>query len=121
MRAAVCPRYGPPEVLQLREVKKPVPRDGQVLIEIHATTVTPSDCFIRSANRSAPLATQILMRLVLGVTSWRMLILLDSVTLIGRLRIPCPTYSRTSPGRRAEGNAFFGYMAYTSMVGRKAK
>ena len=46
MRAAVCTRYGPPEVLQLREVDKPVPRDDEVLIQIRATTVTSSDWFI---------------------------------------------------------------------------
>jgi len=68
MRAAVCMRYGPPEVLQLREVEKPFPRDDEVLIKIHATTVNSSDCFIRSAVRSAPLATQVLMRLALGIT-----------------------------------------------------
>jgi NADPH:quinone reductase-like Zn-dependent oxidoreductase len=68
MRAAVCTRYGPPEVLQLREVDKPVPRDDEVLIQIRATTVTSSDWFIRSALSSAPITTQILMRLVMGAT-----------------------------------------------------
>jgi NADPH:quinone reductase-like Zn-dependent oxidoreductase len=68
MRAVVCTRYGPPEVLQLREVEKPVPSDDEVLIKIHATTVNSSDWFIRSALRSAPVITQILMRLVIGIT-----------------------------------------------------
>jgi NADPH:quinone reductase-like Zn-dependent oxidoreductase len=68
MRAAVCTRYGPPEVLQLQEVEKPVPGDDEVLIKIHATTVTSSDWFIRSALRFAPVTTQILMRLVMGIT-----------------------------------------------------
>ena len=68
MRAAVCTQYGPAEVLQLREVEKPVPTDDEVLIKIHATTVNSSDWFIRSALRSAPVITQILMRLVMGIT-----------------------------------------------------
>jgi NADPH:quinone reductase-like Zn-dependent oxidoreductase len=47
MRAIFCTGYGPPEVLQLREVEKPLPKDRQVLIRIHATTVSAADCEIR--------------------------------------------------------------------------
>jgi NADPH:quinone reductase-like Zn-dependent oxidoreductase len=47
MKAIVCPGYGPPEVLQLREVEKPIPRDNEVLIRRRATTVTAADCEIR--------------------------------------------------------------------------
>jgi NADPH:quinone reductase-like Zn-dependent oxidoreductase len=46
MKAALCTRYGPPEVLQLRDVPDPVPGARDVLIRIRATTVTPSDCYI---------------------------------------------------------------------------
>ncbi len=75
MKAAVCTRYGPPEVLQLRDVEKSVPKNDEVLIKIHATTVTSSDWFIRSAIRSAPLAIQIMMRLLVGITRPRKSIL----------------------------------------------
>ena len=50
MKAVVWTAYGPPEVLQLRDVETPVPGDREVLIKIHATTVTKGDCEIRSLD-----------------------------------------------------------------------
>jgi NADPH:quinone reductase-like Zn-dependent oxidoreductase len=47
MKAIVCTKYGPPEVLQLREVKNPRPKNNEVLIKIHATAVTATDCMLR--------------------------------------------------------------------------
>jgi NADPH:quinone reductase-like Zn-dependent oxidoreductase len=50
MRAAINEEYGPPEVVRLMEVDKPVPGDHDVLIKIHATTVNRTDCGFRSAE-----------------------------------------------------------------------
>src|SRR5438105_14659983 len=47
MRAAVCTAYGPPEVLQIRTVPDPRPRDKEVCIRLSATAVTASDCIVR--------------------------------------------------------------------------
>jgi NADPH:quinone reductase-like Zn-dependent oxidoreductase len=50
MKAAVHTRYGPPEVVRVREVPEPVPKDDEVLVKVHATTVNRTDCHYRSAT-----------------------------------------------------------------------
>ena len=49
MKAVVCTGYGPPGVLQLREVAKPVPKEDEVLIRIYATTVAIEDTHMRGS------------------------------------------------------------------------
>jgi NADPH:quinone reductase-like Zn-dependent oxidoreductase len=48
MKAILHTKFGPPDELQLKEVEKPVPRDSEILIKIHATTVTSTDCNARN-------------------------------------------------------------------------
>ena len=50
MRAIVHDRYGPPEVLHLEEVERPVPAADEILVRIHATTVSRTDCGLRAAH-----------------------------------------------------------------------
>jgi len=50
LRAVVYDRYGPPEVLRLEEVDRPVPKHDEVLVRVHASTVTRTDCGLRSAE-----------------------------------------------------------------------
>jgi NADPH:quinone reductase-like Zn-dependent oxidoreductase len=64
MRAIICTAYGPPDVLQLTSVEKPLPGDNDVLIRIHASTVTMGDCELRGLT--LPLWTRIPMRLFMG-------------------------------------------------------
>ena len=73
MKAIVYKKYGPPEVLQLQEVETPAPKDNEVMIQIHATTVTSGDWRVRSLI--APLGFGFIMRLVLGFSKPRQPIL----------------------------------------------
>jgi NADPH:quinone reductase-like Zn-dependent oxidoreductase len=69
MKAAVRVRYGPPEVVRILEVEKPAPKNSEVLIKVHATTVNRTDCGVRAAK-------PFILRLLLGLRRPR-------VTIIG--------------------------------------
>jgi NADPH:quinone reductase-like Zn-dependent oxidoreductase len=120
MKAIVCSKYGPPEVLQLREVKKPVPKANEVLVKIVAAPVTAMDFRIRGLN--VPLdgfagkIARIMMRFKFGLTKPRKPILggymAGEIETLGkdakRFRKGDQVYART--GRR-----FGAYAEYTCL------
>jgi NADPH:quinone reductase-like Zn-dependent oxidoreductase len=67
MRAVVYDRYGPPEVLRLEDVERPVPRENEVLVKVHATTVNRSDVHTREANRHSGVAASVVSRMISGL------------------------------------------------------
>jgi NADPH:quinone reductase-like Zn-dependent oxidoreductase len=79
MKAIICTKYGPPEVLQLKEVEKPTPKDNEVLVKIFATTVHIGDTKIRSFNPGLGFVKDLLfkpiMRIIIGFTGPRKKIL----------------------------------------------
>ena len=108
MKAIICTKYGPPEVLQLREVEKPTPKDDEVLVKIYATAVTASDIFIRSSQ--IPIRFRIPMRLMLGLTKPRKSII--GLVLAGEIESIGRDVKRFRIGDQVYGLTGFGLGAY---------
>ena len=108
MKAIICTKYGPPEVLQLREVEKPNPKDNEVLIKIHATAVTASDIFIRGSE--IPIQFLIPMRLYIGLRRPRRSII--GLVLAGEIESIGKDVKRFKIGDQVYGLTGFGLGAY---------
>jgi NADPH:quinone reductase and related Zn-dependent oxidoreductases len=108
MKAIICTKYGPPEVLKMKEVEKPAPKDDEVLIKIFATAVTASDIFIRGSQ--IPIQFWIPMRIMLGLTKPRKSII--GLVLAGKVESVGKNVKRFKLGDQVYGLTGFGLGAY---------
>lgn len=122
MKAVICTKYGPPEVLKLKEVDKPILKDNEVLIKIHATAVTASDCIIRGFNMPGdpkfPMKQimGLMMKLYVGFTKPRKQIL--GLVLSGEIESHGKDIKRFKTGDKVysmTGYSFGGYAEYKCM------
>src|SRR6185503_15293781 len=119
MKAALCTRYGPPEVLQLRDVPKPVPRKRDVLIRIHAAAVTVSDVYIRSGVPTAQLWFRVLSRLAVGLRRPRRSII--GMVMAGEIEAIGSGVTRFRVGDRVYGSTIMRMGCYAEYTRIPAK
>jgi NADPH:quinone reductase-like Zn-dependent oxidoreductase len=112
MKAIVCTKYGPPDVLQFKEVEKPTPKDKEVLIKIYATTVTFGDSSIRCFK--FPGMYWIFMRLWSGLTKPRKKIL--GHELAGEIESVGNDVTLFRKGDQVFASAGFGGGAYAEYI-----
>jgi NADPH:quinone reductase-like Zn-dependent oxidoreductase len=107
MKAIILTKYGPPDVLKLREIEKPTITDNQVLINVHATSVTPMDCRLRSAK--TPLWP--ISRIMMGIWKPKQKILGNEVA--GEIVQVGKDVTKFKKGDRVFGFANNAYAEYT--------
>jgi 2-desacetyl-2-hydroxyethyl bacteriochlorophyllide A dehydrogenase len=109
MKAIVWTKYGPPEVLQLREVAKPAPKETEVLIRIHATTVTAGDCEMRSLK--FPVWLSLPMRIYAGIKNPQRVTILGQ-ELAGEIESVGKDVKLFKKGDKVFATTGFGFGAY---------
>jgi NADPH:quinone reductase-like Zn-dependent oxidoreductase len=112
MKAIVCRRYGPPEVLQLIEAEKPTPRNNEVLVKIHATAVTASDSLMRRSD--LPLMFSLMRRLGVGLLKPRKAI--PGFNLAGEVEAVGKDVKLFKEGDQVYGSAGLRMGAYAEYV-----
>ncbi len=108
MKAVVCTKYGPPEFLQLQDVKKPIPKENEICIRISTTAVTASDCIIRGFKVTGK--HRLLMGLALGFTKPRNPIL--GMVYSGEIESVGNAVTSLKTGDKVVGFDRFGFGTY---------
>src|SRR5207237_5827250 len=114
MRAVVFDRYGPPDVLRLEDVERPVPKDDEVLVKVHATTVNRLDCATREANRRSGLALSFMSRLVFGLRLPKQPVL--GTEFAGEVEAVGAAVREFAVGDRVFGSSGIGFGAHAEFI-----
>ncbi|RPA68019.1 NAD(P)-dependent alcohol dehydrogenase [Cyclobacteriaceae bacterium YHN15] len=112
MKAIICTKYGTPEVLQLQEVSKPIPKDNQILVKIVATAINSGDVRVRSLDVKGFM--KVIMRLVLGISKPRKPIL--GTVFAGVVETIGSKVSKFRSGDKVFGMTGFNFGTYAEYV-----
>jgi len=112
MKAVICTKYGSPEVLQIQEVEKPIPKNNQILIKIVATAVNSGDVRVRSLDVNGFL--KVIMRLVLGISKPRKPIL--GTVFSGVVETVGDKVSKFKVGDKVFGMTGFNFGTYAEYI-----
>ncbi len=107
MKAIVCTKYGAPDFLQMKEVEKPTPKDNEILIKIHASSVSSGDSRMRRAD-------PFIIRLIFGFKRPRNPIL--GVVVAGEIEAIGKTVSKFSIGDQVFGSSGMHFGAHAEYV-----
>jgi NADPH:quinone reductase-like Zn-dependent oxidoreductase len=114
MKAILWTRYGPPEVLRLREVEIPAPKDNEVRIKIRATTVTAGDCEQRALK--LPFHYRLLMQAYVGISRPKRITILG-MDFAGEIEAAGPEVKRFKEGDQVFGTTgFLGMGTYAEYI-----
>src|SRR5437868_14232803 len=116
MRAVVCNRYGGPDVLHIEEVEKPLPKDNEILVRIHAVAVTRADCATRQANRNSGRGFEIVSRAIFGLRRPRQPILGGDFS--GVVEAVGPAVKEFAAGDEVFGSTGIRFGAYAEFISR---
>jgi NADPH:quinone reductase-like Zn-dependent oxidoreductase len=114
VKAVICERYGPPDVLRVDEVDRPVPKDDEVLVKVHASTVNRLDCHTREANRSSGPVVSLLSRAISGPLRPRQTIL--GSEFAGEVEAIGPAVTEFKVGERIFGNTGLKFGCHAEYV-----
>lgn len=112
MKAVICTRYGSPEVLQIQDVAKPVPKESQILVKIVATAVNSADVRVRKLDGKGLM--KFIMRLVLGISKPRKTIL--GTVFAGVVETAGDNVSKFKVGDKVFGMTGFKFGTYAEYI-----
>jgi NADPH:quinone reductase-like Zn-dependent oxidoreductase len=107
MRAVVYEKYGPPEVLYLKNIEKPTPKDNEVLIKIIATTLHRGDVRMRSLSVPGSFIEKFMARIILGITGPRSKVL--GMELSGEIESTGKKVTRFNEGDKVFAGTFHNF------------
>jgi len=113
MKAIIWTKYGPPDVLELQEIDKPVPKDTEILVKIHTTTVTAGDCEMR--NLKFPIWVRLPMRLYVGFIKPTRVTILGGY-LAGEVEAVGQSVRRFNVGDEIFGFSGMGFGSYAEHI-----